>query len=59
MQISTGALEQFKKMYKERYKIQLSSEEAIEYGNRLIVLVKTVYGKSLPKLDKQKEKVNN
>lgn len=49
MQLSTEALEQFKKMYKERYEIQLTNEEAIEFGIRLIKLVKAVYGNNLPK----------
>lgn len=49
MQLSTETLEQFKKMYKERYKIQLTNEEAIEFGVRLIRLVRAVYGNGLPK----------
>ncbi len=49
MQLSTEALEQFKKMYMDMYKIQLTDQEAFEYGTRLALLVKTVYGKDLPK----------
>ena len=57
MQLSTEALEQFKKMYMDMYKIQLSNQEAIEYGTGLILLVKTVYGKDLPKrFDKKVKK---
>lgn len=60
MQLSTEALEQFKKMYKERYQIQLSDQEAVEYGTRLILLVKAVYGKDLPKrLDKKIKQEDN
>ena len=59
MQLSTEALEQFKKMYKERYEIQLSDEEAIEFGSRLIKLVKAVYGNRIPVIDKCKDKENN
>jgi len=60
MQLSTEALEQFKKMYMDMYKIQLTNQEAIEYGTRLILLVKAVYGKDLPKrFDKEDKKENN
>ncbi len=59
MQLSTEALEQFKKMYEEKYKIQLSDEETIEFGIRLIKLVKTVYGNRIPIVDKHKNKDNN
>lgn len=59
MQLSTEALEQFKKMYKDNYKIQLSDEEALEFGIRLIKLVKVVYGNRIPIIDKHKNKENN
>ncbi len=59
MQLSTEALEQFKKMYMDMYKIQLTNQEAVEYGTRLILLVKAVYGKDLPKqFDKTPKKDN-
>ena len=48
MQLSTDALEQFKKMYKEKYKIQLTNQEAVEYGSSLIRLIKAVYRSNLP-----------
>ena len=41
-------LNQFKKMYLDMYKVQLVNEEAAEYANRLIQLVKAVYGNDLP-----------
>lgn len=59
MQLSTEALEQFKKMYEEKYEIQLSNEEALEFGIRLIKLVKVVYGNRIPIIDKHKNKENN
>lgn len=49
MQLSTEALEQFKKMYMDMYKIQLTNQQAIEYGIQLIGFVKAVYGANLPK----------
>lgn len=60
MQLSTEALEQFKKMYMDMYKIQLTNQEAVEHGTRLILLVKAVYGKGLPKrLDKKAKQEDN
>jgi len=59
MQLTTDALEQFKKMYKEKYKVQLSDEEAVGFGIGLIKLVKTVYGNRIPIVDKHKNKDNN
>jgi hypothetical protein len=60
MQLSTEALEQFKKMYMDMYKIQLTNQQAVEYGTRLILLVKAVYGKDLPKrLDKKIKQEDN
>lgn len=59
MQLSTEALEQFKKMYEEKYEIQLSDEEALEFGIRLIKLAKSVYGNRIPIIDKHKNKENN
>lgn len=59
MKLSTEALEQFKKMYMDMYKIQLTEEEAVEFGIRLIKLVKVVYGNRIPIIDKHKNKENN
>lgn len=59
MQLSADALNQFKKMYKEKYEIQLSKEEALEFGIRLIKLVKAVYGNRIPIIDNHKNKDNN
>ena len=41
------------------YKIELSNEEAIEFGIRLIKLVKAVYGNEIPIIDRHKNKDNN
>jgi len=44
------AVEDFKKLYFQEYGIQLSDNQAIDYGIRLIRLVKAVYGQNpLPK----------
>jgi len=43
------AVEEFKKLYLREYGIQLTNQQAIEYGTRLIGFVKAVYGNDLPK----------
>lgn len=60
MQLSAEALEEFKKLYFKESGIQLTNQEAIEIGTRLIRLVKAVYGKDLPKqFDKKAKKEDN
>lgn len=59
MHLSDGALKQFKKMYKDKYGIQLSDDEALEFGVRLIKLVEVVYKNRIPIIDKHKNKENN
>lgn len=52
VQLSETVISEFKKLYKENYGVSLTNQEAIEYGMRLINLVKAVYGSNLPKLKK-------
>lgn len=55
----SDTLKQFKKMYVDMYDVQLTKDEVVEYGNRLVMLVRTVYGKDLPKRFDNKEKKSN
>lgn len=50
MLLDGEAIEEFKILYLKEYGIELTTEEAIVYGGRLIGLVKAVYGAHLPKL---------
>lgn len=45
-----AALQEFKKLYFQKYNIELSDREVFEYASRLIAFVKTVYGNNMPKL---------
>lgn len=47
--ISQEAITEFKELYLQEYGIKLSDEQALDYGIRLVGLVKAVYGKNLPK----------
>lgn len=44
------AIEEFKKLYKERFKVELSDEEAAFRANNLINLYEIVRGASLGKV---------
>ncbi|OGG09507.1 hypothetical protein A2154_02315 [Candidatus Gottesmanbacteria bacterium RBG_16_43_7] len=61
MQLDRDAIEEFKQIYQREYGKRLSEAEAVEFGTRLIGLVKVVYGENLPKVlfDKQHKKANN
>ena len=61
MQLDRDAIEEFKQIYQREYGKRLSEAEAVEFGTRLIGLVKVVYGANLPKVlfDKQHKKANN
>lgn len=55
--IDQEAITEFKELYLQEYGVKLSDEQALDYGTRLIGLVKAVYGKNLPKpsdIDKDK-----
>ena len=47
MQLDNKAIEEFKELYLSEYDIKLTNQEALEYGSRLIRLVKAVYGNNL------------
>ena len=44
------AIDEFKQVYLEEYGEELTNEEALELGTRLMNFVKAVYGNNLPKL---------
>lgn len=57
--IDQEALQEFKDLYLREYGVQLTDEQALDYGTRLVGLVKAVYGKNVPKtsdIDKDKYK---
>jgi hypothetical protein len=48
MELDTFAIEEFQELYFKEYGIKLNQQEALEYGTRLINLVKAVFGRNLP-----------
>ncbi len=52
---------EFKRLYAQEYQVELSHEQAEEYGTRLIILMKAVYGDNLPEapIDNNGRKENN
>ena len=48
MALDNAAIEEFQRLYFKEYAIQLTRQEAVEYGTRLVSLVNAVYGKYLP-----------
>lgn len=50
MLIDKQALLEFKNLYYKEHLIRITESEANDYGNRLICLVKAVYGNQLPDL---------
>lgn len=62
MLLNENAVEEFKNLYLQEYKISLTDQQVTEYGTRLIQLVKAVYGNNLPmpkNVDKEAKKGNN
>ena len=61
MQLDRDAIEEFKRMYQSDFGKWLSDAEAVDYGARLIGLVRAVYGENQLRIlfDKQKKKKNN
>ncbi|MCX6793719.1 MAG: hypothetical protein NTY06_01295 [Candidatus Gottesmanbacteria bacterium] len=47
--LNQEAIIEFQQLYKREYGITISREQAIEYGENLVGLVKVVYGKRLPR----------
>ena len=58
MILDQEAIEEFKKLYHQEYGEELTNQQALECGTRLIRLVRAVYGNNLPKvaLDKKDQK---
>lgn len=48
MQLDKEAIKEFKSLYLKEYGVKLDDRLAVEYGIRLISLVKAVYGDNLP-----------
>lgn len=42
------AITEFKKLYLKEYRVNLTNNQAMELGTRLVRLVKIVYGSNLP-----------
>ena len=61
MELSVNAVLEFKKLYLKEYGKKLTNEEAIDYGMRLIRLVRAVCGDNLPAtgFDNDDKKLNN
>lgn len=56
MLLEKAAVEEFIELYSLEYGIKLTYKEALEYGTRLVGLVKAVYGRDLLKIDLDNEK---
>jgi hypothetical protein len=63
MQLDKEAIDEFKTLYYREYGERLNDEQATDYAVRLIMLIKAVYGDSLPlpssKFDNKTKKGNN
>lgn len=49
-QLDKNAIEEFRKLYQQEYGMSLSDEKALRYGEKLVILVKSVYGDDLPEI---------
>lgn len=47
--LNPKAIAKFQTLYLKEYGIKLSKDQATELGTQLVKLVKTVYGKDVPK----------
>ncbi len=57
MDLSLNAIEEFKQLYLKQFGIQITNNQAIEYGTNLVDLIRVVYGNSIPKsLDEKKKR---
>lgn len=54
MKLSSKAIKEFKYLYLKEYQMRLTTNQAIDMGTKLVRLVKTVYGASVPKKWKPK-----
>jgi competence transcription factor ComK len=61
MDLDAESVEEFKTLYFKEYGIQLTNQQATEFGMSLINFVKAVYGNNLPKIkiDNNPNKANN
>ena len=61
MKLNEEAIMEFKRLYAQEYQVELSHEQAEEYGTRIIILMKAVYGDDLPPapIDNNRRKENN
>lgn len=59
MSLNDNAINEFKKLYLQEYKISLTDQQSIEYGTRLVRLVKAVYENDLPLPEKNIDKSAN
>lgn len=50
MSLDNQSVVDFQKLYLQEYQVKLNEAEAVQYCNKLICLVKAVYGKQLPDL---------
>ena len=44
------AVDEFKNLYLQNYGLSLTNEQAIEYGDRLLGIVRAVYRDNLPEI---------
>lgn len=58
-QLDDEAIEKFKNLYLKEYGVELTRQQALDYGVRLIGLVKAIYGTNPPDIDKSSRKENN
>jgi len=58
MPCSDDAVKEFKQLFKEKFHIELTDEEAYQKANQLLNLYKVVYAKPLPSRAKEEEKNN-
>lgn len=61
MQLDRDAIEEFQRLYQSQFGKWLSDAEAVEYGTRLIRLVRAVYGENQLRIlfDKKRKRANN
>ena len=52
------AVDEFKELFFKECGVKLTEEQAIEYGTRLVRMVKAVYGDNLPPKLKNKELID-
>lgn len=56
MILSKEAVEEFKELYKKRFKEELTDEEAFERATKLVNLFEVVYGPEIRKRENEKNR---